>query len=121
MPEPEHFGVAVLDGERVVRLGREAEGVRQRPRAGRRLPVRDSILEACATLEPSWRNEYEITEAIQWLIDHGRTVRAEMVSGWWKDTGKPEDLLEANRMMLSLRGAPIDGEVDEASCSRARS
>ena len=75
----------------------------------------DSILEAADTLEPSWRGEYEITEAIQWLVDHGRTVRAEMVEGWWKDTGKPDDLLEANRMMLSVRGRAIDGDVDEAT------
>jgi glucose-1-phosphate thymidylyltransferase len=60
----------------------------------------DSILEACATLSPSWRGEYEITEAIQWLIDQGKTVRVEMLEGWWKDTGRPEDLLEANWMLL---------------------
>jgi glucose-1-phosphate thymidylyltransferase len=66
-------------------------------------------------LEPSARGEYEITEAIQWLIDHGRTVRAEMVEGWWKDTGRPSDLLEANRVMLSVLQPAIDGEVDEVS------
>src|SRR5581483_2481188 len=67
------------------------------------------------SLTPSWRGEYEITEAIQWLIDHGRTVRAEMLTGWWKDTGRPEDLLEANRMMLSTLAPRTEGEVDDAS------
>ena len=115
VPEPERFGVAVLDGDRVVRLV-------EKPRA----PVSDlalvgvylfgdSILEAAATLTPSWRGELEITEAIQWLIDHGKTVRAEMVTGWWKDTGRPSDLLEANRVMLSVRTPSIEGDVDEAS------
>jgi glucose-1-phosphate thymidylyltransferase len=115
VPEPERFGVVVLDGERVVRLvEKPREFVSDLALVGVYL-FRDSILEACESLEPSWRGEYEITEAIQWLVDHGRAVRAEMVSGWWKDTGKPEDLLEANRMMLSLRRGAIDGDVDEAS------
>jgi glucose-1-phosphate thymidylyltransferase len=105
----------VLDGERVVRLvEKPREFVSDLALVGVYL-FRDSILEACESLEPSWRGEYEITEAIQWLVDHGRTVRAEMVSGWWKDTGKPEDLLEANRMMLSLRDRSVEGEVDEAT------
>jgi glucose-1-phosphate thymidylyltransferase len=110
--EPEHFGVAVLDGERVVRLvEKPKEFVSDIALVGVYL-FDDSILEACASLSPSWRGEYEITEAIQWLIDHGRTVRAELVEGWWKDTGRPEDLLDANRAMLSVREARIDGTLD---------
>ena len=112
VPEPERFGVAVLEGDRVVRLvEKPTEYVSDLALVGVYL-FDDSILEAAATLEPSWRGEYEITEAIQWLVDHGRTVRAEMVEGWWKDTGKPDDLLEANRMMLSVRGSSIEGDVD---------
>jgi glucose-1-phosphate thymidylyltransferase len=75
----------------------------------------ETVFEAVDAIEPSWRDEYEITDAIQHLIDTGRTVRAEMVSGWWKDTGRPEDLLEANRLMLDTVGGRIDGEVDDAS------
>jgi glucose-1-phosphate thymidylyltransferase len=115
VPEPQHFGVAVLEGDRVVRLvEKPKEHVSDLALVGVYL-FDDSILEACASLKPSWRNEYEITEAIQWLIDHGRTVRAEMVTGWWKDTGRPEDLLEANRMMLSVRSQRVLGEIDRAS------
>lgn len=115
VPEPERFGVAVLDGERVVRLvEKPRRHVSDLALVGVYL-FDDSIIEACDSLEPSWRGEYEITEAIQWLVDRGRTVRAEMVDGWWKDTGKPDDLLEANRMMLSIRTASIRGDVDEAT------
>ncbi|MGZ5352161.1 MAG: glucose-1-phosphate thymidylyltransferase [Actinomycetota bacterium] len=115
VPEPEQFGVAVLEGDRVVRLvEKPKEFLSDLALVGVYL-FDDSILEAAATLEPSWRNEYEITEAIQWLIDNGRTVRAEMVTGYWKDTGRPEDLLEANRRMLSVMEPRVDGEVDEAS------
>jgi glucose-1-phosphate thymidylyltransferase len=113
--EPEHFGVAVLEGERVVRLvEKPTTFVSDVALVGVYL-FDDAILDACATLSPSWRGEYEITEAIQWLIDQGRTVRAEMVSGWWKDTGRPEDLLEANRVLLGTRAGRIDGDVDERS------
>jgi glucose-1-phosphate thymidylyltransferase len=115
VPEPEHFGVAVLDGDRVVRLvEKPREFLSDLALVGVYL-FDDSILEAAATLKPSWRGELEITEAIQWLIDNGRTVRAEMVTGYWKDTGRPEDLLEANRMMLSVIEGRVDGEVDAAS------
>ena len=115
VPEPERFGVAVLEGDRVVRLVEKPKSfVSDLALVGVYL-FDDSILEAADTLEPSWRGEYEITEAIQWLIDHGKTVRAEMVSGWWKDTGRPSDLLEANRVMLSIVRASVEGEVDERS------
>ena len=113
--EPEHFGVAVLEGERVVRL---VEKPTQPPSDLALVGVylfRRSILDACHTLQPSGRGEYEITEAIQWLLDEGREVRAEMVSGYWKDTGRPEDLLEANRMMLASLEASIEGDVDDAT------
>jgi glucose-1-phosphate thymidylyltransferase len=116
VPEPERFGVAVLEGDRVVRLvEKPREPVSDLALVGVYL-FDDSIHQAIDTLEPSWRGEYEITEAIQWLIDQGRTVRAEMVSGWWKDTGRPADLLEANRVLLgALRPRALVGEVDEGS------
>ena len=115
VPEPERFGVVVLDGDRVVRLvEKPREHISDLALVGVYL-FDDSIIEACEQLRPSWRGELEITEAIQWLVDHGRIVRAEMLSGWWKDTGRPEDLLEANRMMLSALTARVDGEVDADS------
>jgi glucose-1-phosphate thymidylyltransferase len=115
VPQPERFGVAVLEGDRVVRLvEKPKERISDLALVGVYL-FDASVHEAIASVEPSWRGELEITDSIQHLIDHGRTVRAEMVNGWWKDTGHLEDLLEANRMMLSRLEGRVDGEVDEAS------
>jgi glucose-1-phosphate thymidylyltransferase len=66
-------------------------------------------------IKPSFRNELEITDAIQDLIDRGLTVTPHLVDGWWKDTGKLEDMLEANRLILETLDRRIDGKVDEAS------
>jgi glucose-1-phosphate thymidylyltransferase len=110
--EPERFGVAVLDGDRVVKLvEKPKEPISDLALVGVYL-FDHTIHDAIDTIEPSWRGELEITDSIQALIDAGRSVRPEMVSGWWKDTGKLEDLLEANRMMLSIVEPRIDGEVD---------
>jgi glucose-1-phosphate thymidylyltransferase len=118
VPEPERFGVAVLQGDRVVRLvEKPREFVSDLALVGVYL-FDDSILEAVESLHPSWRGEYEITEAIQWLVDRGARVRAEMVDGWWKDTGRPDDLLEANRMMLGVCTPSIEGEIDETSSAQ---
>ncbi len=115
VPEPERFGVAVLEGERVARLvEKPKEHISDLALVGVYL-FDTTVLEAAEAIRPSWRGELEITDAIQYLIDSGRTVRAEMVSGWWKDTGRPEDLLEANRMMLARQEPRVEGEVDEAS------
>lgn len=115
VPEPEHFGVAVVEGERVVRLvEKPTTFISDIALVGVYL-FRDSVLDACRTLAPSGRGEYEITEAIQWLIDRGMNVRAELVGGWWKDTGRPEDLLDANRMLLSRLAPRIEGAVDAAT------
>jgi glucose-1-phosphate thymidylyltransferase len=113
--EPEHFGVAIVEGDRVTRLvEKPREFVSDVALVGVYL-FGDAILEACASLEPSWRGELEITEAIQWLIDEGRAVRATMVDGWWKDTGRPEDLLEANRVLLAATPARVDGTIDAST------
>jgi len=74
------------------------------------------VFEMIGRLRPSWRNELEITEAIQLLLDKGYNVGYKFVEGWWKDTGTPEDILESNRLILDELEYEVKGKVeDEAS------
>ncbi|MFH2043067.1 MAG: sugar phosphate nucleotidyltransferase, partial [Acidobacteriota bacterium] len=75
----------------------------------------EHIFEAVDAIKPSWRNELEITDAIQYLIDSGKNVIPHMVTGWWKDTGKLEDILEANNLILSGIRRDIRGRIDGAT------
>jgi glucose-1-phosphate thymidylyltransferase len=114
---PERFGVAEMAGERVVRLTEKpAHPPSNLALVGVYL-FRPVIFDAVRSLRPSARGEYEITDALQRLVDDGRAVHAERVEGWWKDTGKPEDLLEANRLVLEDLAPEIDtkASVDDES------
>lgn len=112
---PQHFGVAELNGGKVVRL---IEKPKDPPSDLALVGVYmfdRHIWEAIENIKPSWRNELEITDAIQYLIDHDHTVEPHVIEGWWKDTGKLEDMLEANRIVLESIEPRIDGQVDENS------
>ncbi|MFJ8794395.1 glucose-1-phosphate thymidylyltransferase [Streptomyces sp. NPDC102462] len=116
VPDPRSFGVAELDASgRVV-------GLEEKPRQ----PKSDLALvgvylftpavhEAVRAVQPSWRGELEITDAIQHLIDADADVRSTLVEGYWKDTGNVGDMLEVNRTVLESVQRRIDGEVDERS------
>jgi len=112
---PWEFGVAELQGERVVRL----EEKPKQPRSDLALVgvylFTSSIFDAVRAIQPSARGELEITDAIQHLISSGKNVRSHVIQGWWKDTGRVEDLLEANRIVLADLVTRIEGSVDAAS------
>jgi len=115
VPNPSQFGVAELVGERVVRLEEKPQAPRSNLALVGVYMFTASIFEAVAAIEPSGRGELEITDAIQYLIDKGYTVSPHIVKGWWKDTGKLDDMLEANRLILETLERRIDGEVRGSS------
>jgi glucose-1-phosphate thymidylyltransferase len=74
-----------------------------------------AIHQAVRSIQPSWRNEREITDAISWLVESGAVVRGHVFSGYWKDTGRIADLLDCNRALLDLIEPANAGEVDDQS------
>jgi glucose-1-phosphate thymidylyltransferase len=113
--DPQNYGVAELGSDgTVVRLVEKPD-----------VPPSDLALvgvymftprihEAAKAIEPSGRGELEITDAIQWLVDHDHRVQPHVVRGWWKDTGRLDDMLEANRLILDTLVRRIDGVLEEA-------
>ena len=114
--DPGRFGVAEVDAEgRLLGLEEKPE----QPRSDLALVgvylFGPAVHEAVRAIGPSSRGELEITDAIQHLLDDGRDVRSTVLAGWWLDTGKKDELLDANQAVLAgLRGR-VDGEVDQDS------
>jgi glucose-1-phosphate thymidylyltransferase len=115
VPDPEQYGVAELDGDnRVARLVEKPDEPKTDLALVGVYMFTPAIFEAARAIEPSWRNELEITDAIQHLVDSGLRVDPHIVHGWWKDTGQVQDMLEANRLILDDLDERVAGELVES-------
>lgn len=114
--DPRQYGVAELgDNGRIIRL---VEKPKQPPSDLALVGIYmfdHHIFEAVNAIAPSWRGELEITDAIQWLVNNGYSVHPYIHRGWWIDTGKREDMLEANDLVLEEIDYKIEGYVDRDS------
>ncbi|MDK2906230.1 MAG: glucose-phosphate thymidylyltransferase [Petrotoga sp.] len=109
---PSQFGIAVMEDSKVTKVVEKPKDAPSNLAIIGVYIFTPKVFEAIENIQPSWRGELEITDAIQWLIDNSNNVGAHIVEGWWKDTGKPEDLIEANRTILSaLKEQKIEGEI----------
>jgi len=114
---PQRFGVAKIDknGKLVQLIEKPKEPPSNYALTGIYF-FKPPIFEMIKRLKPSWRGELEITDAIQLLLENGYNVSYQIVQGWWKDTGTPEDILEANRLVLDELKPKIKGKI-ENECS----
>jgi glucose-1-phosphate thymidylyltransferase len=118
---PERFGVAELDDNgRVIRLEEKPKVPKSNLALVGIYLFRPAIFQAAKSIKPSWRDEMEITDAIQWLIEKGSRVTASLVKSWWKDTGRPEDILSANNLVLDELQTAICGQVLDSSQVQGR-
>ncbi|MBC7128956.1 MAG: glucose-1-phosphate thymidylyltransferase [Thermoplasmatales archaeon] len=118
VPNPQEFGIVELN-----KKGEIVKFIEKPKNPPTNLAVigiyffRKVIFDAVREIKLSWRNQYEITDALQWIMDHDYKIKAGIVEGWWKDTGKPEDILHANRLVLdeirgNIIGDRINGRVE---------
>jgi glucose-1-phosphate thymidylyltransferase len=117
--DPSSYGIAELQDGRVVQLVEKPK----EPRSDLALVgvylFTTAVFESVKAIAPSARGELEITDAIQHMIDRGLRVEPHTVTGWWKDTGKLEDMLEANRLILSTIESDVRGEVVDSTLEGA--
>jgi len=114
VPDPESYGVAELDGDKVVRLVEKPKQPKSNLALVGVYMFTAKIHAAAKAIKPSDRGELEITDAIQHLIDTDLTVEPHIVKGWWKDTGRLDDMLEANRLILDTVERQIDGQITDS-------
>lgn len=114
VPDPTAFGVAELEGDNIVRLVEKPKEPRSNLAVAGLYCFTPQIFKALEDMPPSARGEYEITDGIQRLIDGGHTVLGQRVQGWWKDTGRPADLLDANRLLLERLETDVQGQIEDS-------
>jgi len=112
--DPEHYGVAELEEGRVVALAEKPPEPKTNLALVGVYMFTAGIHDAARAIAPSARGELEITDAIQHLVDTGRRVEPHVVRGWWKDTGRLADMLEANRLILDVIEKRVEGNLTDS-------
>jgi len=120
VPDPERFGVPEIRNGKIVKVEEKPKQPKSDYAVTGIYLYDRTIFEAVNSIQPSRRGELEISDAHQYLINQGLKVTYSEITGWWKDTGKPYDLLEANRLVLDNMAADIKGKVDSQSVISGR-
>jgi len=118
--DPERFGVPEIKDGNIVNIEEKPQNPKSAYAVTGIYIYDKTIFEAVKNIKPSARGELEISDAHQYLIDKSYRITFSEITGWWKDTGKPEDLLEANRLVLDNIQAKNLGSVDQNSTITGR-
>lgn len=113
--DPQRFGVPVIENGRITKVLEKPENPPSDFAVTGIYVYSPMIFEAASSIQPSARGEFEISDAHSWIIDHGGATGFQEITGWWKDTGKPEDLLEGNALLLNelrYEDARNEGKID---------
>jgi glucose-1-phosphate thymidylyltransferase len=109
---PQELGVAIVENGRVKRLVEKPKQFISDLAVIGIYMFDHHVFEAVNAIKPSARGELEITETIQYMIDHGFDVRSHLLTGWWIDTGKMQDILDANRLILDVMDPRNEGTIE---------
>jgi glucose-1-phosphate thymidylyltransferase len=112
---PQRFGIAELDGNKINKIVEKPKNSISDLAVIGIYFLSPEIFNVIDKLKPSWRNEFEITEALQLLMDDGNTITYDIVTGWWKDTGTPEDIIHANKLVLDSIGTENQFLIDSGA------
>ena len=113
--DPSRFGIAELDGKKIKKIVEKPKNPASNLAVIGVYFLTPKIFEIIDKLKPSWRGELEITDALQMMMDNGLTIQYDTVTGWWKDTGTPDDILHANKLILDTIGTPNQFALNEGS------
>jgi len=113
--EPQRFGIAELDGTKIKKIMEKPKDPPSNLAVIGIYFLTPKIFDIIDKLKPSWRGELEITEALQLLMDDGYSIEYDTVTGWWKDTGTPEDIIHANKLVLDSIGTENQFLIDDDS------
>ena len=111
--DPSRFGIAELEGKKIKKITEKPKNSSSHLAVIGVYFLTPKIFDIIDILKPSWRGELEITEALQLLMEKGNTLEYDIVTGWWKDTGTPEDILHANQLVLDTIGTQNQFRISE--------
>jgi len=115
VPDPNRFGVADIVDNQIVNIQEKPISPRSNLAVTGIYLYDSNIFEAVNNIKPSKRGELEISDAHQFLIENGYEVSFSEITGWWKDTGQPSDLLDANCLVLDNIKSQNNGNIDDMS------
>jgi len=108
---PEQFGIAYLDGNKISKMIEKPKSSASNLAITGIYFLTPKIFEKIKKLKPSWRNELEIVDALQMILDDGDEISYNIITNFWKDTGTPHDIIHANQIILENMTPKVSGTI----------